>query len=42
MRKLLWLLLVLLPLGLVPGCGGDREKGIYKDKEKPRPPESKS
>ena len=41
MRRWLYLLLLLGPLVLAGGCGGDREKGIYKGKDRPVPPEQK-
>jgi hypothetical protein len=36
MRKLLFVLVTLFGLGTIAGCGGDREKGIYKDQDRPR------
>jgi hypothetical protein len=41
MRRVLWLLLCLLVLGNIPGCGGDKEKGFYENAEKPKPPPEK-
>jgi len=36
MRKLLFVLLTLLAVGSISGCGGDKEKGIYKDQDRPK------
>jgi hypothetical protein len=36
MRKLLFVLLTLLAVGTISGCGGDKEKGIYKDQDRPK------
>jgi hypothetical protein len=36
MRRVLPLLCVALLAGLLSGCGGDRDKGINKDRDKPR------
>jgi hypothetical protein len=41
MRRVLWLLAFLTPLGLVSGCSGEKDRGIYKGEEKPVPPENK-
>jgi hypothetical protein len=42
MRRSFWLLVLAVPLLCVTGCGGDKEKGVYKDKEKPVAPEKKT
>ena len=36
MRRLLAILTALLVLGLAAGCGNDKEKGMNRDKDKPR------
>lgn len=36
MRKLLAILTAVLLLCLTAGCGSDKEKGQYRDKDKPR------
>jgi hypothetical protein len=36
MKRLACVLLTFLLLGLT-GCGGDKDRGINKDKDKPRP-----
>ena len=36
MRKLLLFVAMLLGLGTLSGCGGDRDKGINKDQDRPR------
>jgi hypothetical protein len=36
MKRLLSLLLMLVLVGVLTGCGGDRDKGINKDRDKPR------
>ncbi len=36
MRKLLFFLLMLVACGTISGCGGDKEKGLYKDQDRPR------
>jgi hypothetical protein len=39
MRRLLVALLALLAAGTVTGCGGDRDKGVYRDQDRPRAPD---
>jgi hypothetical protein len=43
MKRFLCVLLALVLAGTLSGCGGDRHKGINKDRDKPReaPPEGK-
>jgi hypothetical protein len=43
MKRLLCVLLALILAAPLSGCGGDKDKGINKDKDKPRqaPPEGK-
>jgi hypothetical protein len=36
MKRLLCLVLAVVLAAVLPGCGSDREKGINKDKDKPR------
>jgi hypothetical protein len=36
MRRLLFLLLTLVAVGSLAGCGGDKDKGIYRDQDRPR------
>jgi hypothetical protein len=36
MKRLLNILVVLLLAGVTGGCGGERDKGINKDKDLPR------
>jgi hypothetical protein len=36
MKRWLCVLLAVLLAGSLPGCGGDRDKGINKDRDKPR------
>jgi hypothetical protein len=36
MRKLLLVVVALFGVAALSGCGGDKEKGIYKDQDRPR------
>jgi hypothetical protein len=36
MQRLLCVLLALVLVGPLSGCGGEKDKGINKDKDKPR------
>jgi hypothetical protein len=38
MRHVLWVLVCLLVLSSFPGCGGEKEKGLFQNAEKPKPP----
>jgi hypothetical protein len=43
MKRILCALLALVLAGTLSGCGGEHDKGINKDRDKPReaPPEGK-
>ena len=36
MRRLIAILLTLFAVATLSGCGGDKDKGIEKDKDRPR------
>jgi hypothetical protein len=36
MRRALWLLAIVLLTGALTGCGGDKDKGKFRDQDKPR------
>jgi len=36
MKRLLAVLLAVFALGTASGCGSDRDKGAYKDQDRPR------
>ena len=41
MRNLWYLLLALLVVGTISGCGGSGDKGKYKDQDRPRSTDDK-
>jgi hypothetical protein len=36
MKRILWLLLAVLLAGAPAGCAGEKDRGINKDKDRPR------
>ncbi len=36
-KRLVALVLAVLVAALVPGCGGDKDKGINKERDRPKP-----